>query len=153
MWQGYLSGGYYDEKGNMRREIIVEDAQRVAKELEKVGMTSTSLRRFYNKVMAIKTKMSIEKDFEVVRPMIDKLVPIVSYNVKRKVIPDSFESFIKANVAHARKSHTDFLGFFEHFQCVIAFSKNTDDHRGGGGRSRSSQNYRKSGKNHQFGRK
>ncbi|WP_051775151.1 type III-A CRISPR-associated protein Csm2 [Paenibacillus tyrfis] len=133
MWpERYLVDGYYDEKGQLRREIIVEHAKQVADMLAERGLTSASMRRFYSKVLGVTNKFRTLGNFDMVRPQIDKLEADVAYAVKRGVVPPAFETFIQKNVRLATVSQQGLLGFFQHFQSVVAFSPNTE---GGGQRS------------------
>ncbi|MCP1309507.1 type III-A CRISPR-associated protein Csm2 [Paenibacillus tyrfis] len=138
MWpERYLVDGYYDEKGQLRREIIVEHAKQVADMLAKRKLTSASMRRFYNKLLGIVHKFRMSGEFDRVRPQIDELEMFAAQAVKRKnnPAPMEFELFIQKNVELANKSEKGLLGFFQHFQSVVAFSPNME-----GGNSRESGN-------------
>lgn len=139
----YLKNGYYDEKGNLRREIIVEHAKSIAEHLSNNRMTSASLRRFYGSVVGIKNKYQFTKDFDTLRPMIDQLEPSVEYAHKREVVPKMFVEFINRNVTLARKSASQFLGFSQHFQSIVAYFKDSAEqgpkHFSGGAKPHHSQ--------------
>jgi hypothetical protein len=122
----YLKKGYYDENGNLLREIIVEHAREVANQLSNDGMNSAALRRYYSRLIGIKNKLISTKDFEKVRPKIYELIPRVTYDHSRKIVPYSFRLFIEKNLELACKNDKDFLGFVLHCQSLVCFFKEKD---------------------------
>ncbi|SCW56149.1 Protein of unknown function [Paenibacillus tianmuensis] len=135
MWpERYLEDGYYDKKGYLRREIIVEHAEEVADMLAEKELTSATLHRFYNMVLGIVQKFRTTGEYDRVRPQIDELEKFAAQAMKRKAskpAPVEFKQFIQKNVTLANKSEEGLLGFFQHFQSVVAFFPNTE---GGGPR-------------------
>jgi len=123
----YLLGGYFDEKGNLRREVIVEWPEKVASELSEKGMTETALRRFFMQVKALELKRRSGESFDRLRPKILKLIPQVVYAVSRSTqssgVPGSFKEFVDRNVELAGENKENFKAFAEHFECVVAFFK------------------------------
>lgn len=127
----YLKNGYHDEKGNLLREVIVEHAKSISEQLSSKDMTpvmtSVQLRRFYGLLHRIKNKYLYSKDFDLVRPQIDKLSPQVEYAYKREVVPKLFVDFINKNVEKARQDEKNLLGFFQHYQSVVAYFKDSSE--------------------------
>lgn len=127
----YLSNGYFDEGRYLRKEIIVDDAQKVAAVLTAADMTSAALRRYFGKVRAMQAKYKLNKDFEAAKVDLYSLEPFVAYTVSRKVAPPVFQAFITCNLAVATKDEQHFEAFVKHFQSVVAFFKERDTQRRG----------------------
>lgn len=118
----YLKQGYFDEKGNLRAELIGEQAQYIALELHKADMKSASLRRFFGKVKAAQRKLESKKDFQAILPNVLELEPYVNNAVTREVVPSLFKEFIEANLTLAKENEKAFVkGFAKHFEYVVAF--------------------------------
>lgn len=126
----YLSEGYFDKEGLLRREIIVDDAQAVASVLKRANMTSAALRRFFAKLRAIQEKYKSTNNFEKVKEDLYSFYPLVAYSVSRKVAPIVFQEFMEKNLAQAEKDEKHFRAFIKHFQSVVAFFKD-ENQRGG----------------------
>jgi CRISPR/Cas system CSM-associated protein Csm2 small subunit len=118
----YLNGGYFDDRGNLRPELIVTEARSVAQELDKADMTSTALRRFFGKVRFAQRKLDQHGDFLAIVPDILALEPYVANAVTRGVVPHLFKEFLERNVKLAVADSKSFLqGFVKHFEYVVAF--------------------------------
>lgn len=121
----YLSGGYLDDKGNLKERYIARngDADQIAKELGNVkpAMTNHQLRRFYSHVRAAENKLRMTDNFPSVFIDLKKLEPFVAEAKGKNKIPELFYSFMIRNLeaVKAKKDFTD--GFMEHFQAVVAF--------------------------------
>lgn len=120
--ESYLSDGYFDEKGNLRPELITTQALLVAQAFERAKMTTTALRRFFGKVRFAQRKLDRTGDFSTVIPEILALKPYVANAVTRGVVPGLFKQFIDRNVDMAIVDDKSFLhGFVKHFEYVVAF--------------------------------
>ena len=119
---GYLVGGYFDQKGNMKKEYLVEFADAVAKGLGIAypAMSSSQLRKFYQHTKSAAMKLNYSS-FQSVQGDIIKLLPFTAEAKGKQKVPDIFYRFIKMNLENVR-NEKDFLdGFMEHFQAVVAF--------------------------------
>jgi CRISPR-associated protein Csm2 len=120
----YLANGYFDEKGYLREGLFKEEAKVVANILASLRMTSTSLRAFYNKLIAIENNYkSSNNNFDLIKPTIFAFERDVAYQVSRGVVPEEFRKFINKNAELAKKSIEEFKGFKEHFLSVLAYFK------------------------------
>ncbi|UOF92510.1 type III-A CRISPR-associated protein Csm2 [Fodinisporobacter ferrooxydans] len=121
----YLKNGYYTDSSNkrLRRGIIIEDAKRVAEDLVsgKIKMTSTTLRRFYSKLLSAYEKYKSNNDFEGIVNQIEALIPDAEIAVKREVAPYQFKNFIRENVNLASRNPDNLKGFVRHYQSIICF--------------------------------
>ncbi len=118
---GYLEGGYFDEKGNIKPAVVDTWAEQVVQILGRSGITSHQLRRFFNQLRAIEAKLDTE-DFSAVRSDIYTLKRDAAYAVGRGVIKENFKEFIDRNVELAVQDEASFRkGFIEHFQSVLAY--------------------------------
>ena len=122
--EGYLSNGYFDEKGYLREGLFKDEAKEVAKVLAALRMTPTSLRAFYNKLIAIENKYkSSDNNFDLIKPNIYAFERDVAYQVSRGVVSEEFRKFINKNADLAKKGPKEFKGFKEHFLSVLAYFK------------------------------
>lgn len=121
----YLSGGYLDDKNNLKERYIARngDADQIARELgnAKPAMTNHQLRRFYSHVRAAENKLRMTDNFPSVLIDLKKLDPFVAEAKGKGKIPDLFYTFMIRNLetVKTKKDFTD--GFLEHFQAVVAY--------------------------------
>ncbi len=119
----YLKDGYFND-GYLRKEIFTSEAERVADLLSARGMSSVSLRKFYNKLRGIYSRYNDTKNFEEIKPGLYSLYPNVADAVTRNSnVPEEFRQFINANLKQAEKSPDHLKGFVEHYQSVLAYFK------------------------------
>ncbi len=117
----YLRAGYFDDKGQVRREIIDPLAVDVAKILGNQGMKAHQLRRFFSAARRIEARLRI-KQFEAVKIDIDDLKAQVAYQVGRELVPNEFKQFIDRNAQLAGQDVKNFRqGYLRHFQSVVAY--------------------------------
>lgn len=121
----YLQGGYFNEKGYLRKEIFTTEAERVAGLLSAKGMTSAALRRFYNKVRGIYERYNDTKNFEEAKTGLYSIYPNVADKVSRNNsnVPEEFRRFINTNLNLAERDPDHLKGFVQHFQSVVAYFK------------------------------
>lgn len=121
----YLRGGYYDDNGDMRREAIIKWPMDMVKVFARASppLSSTALRRFYNKVKGLDTKFKYDRDFHRLLPDLYALERDAAYAAARTVVPGVFISFTVKNIDLAIKDEKGFKGFVGHFQCIVAFAK------------------------------
>jgi len=118
----YFQSGYFDEKGNVRPEVLDTTAMEVAKRLGNAGMKSAQMRRFFNKARGIEARLGRDKDFDAIRADILSFKSDVVYQVGRKVVPEEFKQFIDRNIELAVADEKSFKeGFLRHFQSVLAY--------------------------------
>jgi len=132
--EGYLRGGYFDPKGNIKSELISQMADRVARALGEAEVTSNQLKRFFSQIRAIERQME-RTPFDQVRPDILRLKAMVANYVGKGRNPrerdnrEVFKRFIDQNVdlvtigdeEGCRRGFT--RGLVPHFECVVAFYK------------------------------
>jgi len=120
--------GYFDEEGNLREELVVKDADLVARVLANGGITTNQLRRFFNMSRGLEQRLDNKKNFKALVPGIAKLQPFAAALIgkeqnefKRKNL-EVLLDFIDANAKRARESEQAFRnGFLEHFESVVAY--------------------------------
>jgi CRISPR type III-A-associated protein Csm2 len=118
---GYLKDGYFDKDGNLLPQVIQDWPEALAKTFARERLTSTQLRRFFNRVRAIE-----QQDLPFVRLKEDilSIKPIAAASVGREMAPPIFKEFIDKNVELAIASENSFRrGFITHFQSVVAYLK------------------------------
>ena len=122
----YLRDGYFldAEKTKLRPEIIDTWAIDAAKALgnARPPMTSHQLRRFFNKMRGIESKLDRTQDFQMVTADIYTLKRDAADAVARKVVSEEFKRFMERNVELAASDENSFRkGFIQHFQSVLAY--------------------------------
>ncbi len=121
---------YFDEKGNIRVELLETDAYKLAQTFvrpraegrERVNpLTSAQLRRFFGEFRQLEKKVRA-KDFDAVKPLIKMVKSKASYaaNPKNRKIPDEFKNFLIGNVEKINEEK-DFKAFMLHFEAVVGF--------------------------------
>lgn len=121
-----LKNGYYDENGNLRNELIVDEADKLGEILAvKDRLSKSQLRNFFNEVKALDAK--IERDnFDENLPYILMLKAKASYAYKggrNSNIPKSFKEFIETNIdlIEEKRDIETFRGFVNFFETVVAY--------------------------------
>lgn len=118
---GYLQSGYFDKDNNVLPEVIQQWPEHLAQTFNRQGLTSTQVRRFFNRARAIDQQNLL---FERKKEDILNLKPIVAASVGRGNAPPMFKEFIDKNVHLAVMSEESFRrGFLIHFQSVVAYLK------------------------------
>lgn len=120
---GYLRDGYFDSKGNIRREIIIDFPQQMAYLLSSNRMGSAALRRFFTRIKAIERHAEQSPDFDRIKPELYNLQSAVRYSRGRNIVPKEFVQFIDSNVELASQGQEHLKAFIKHFESVIAFFK------------------------------
>jgi CRISPR type III-A-associated protein Csm2 len=123
-----LEQGYFDQKGNLRPALRVEDAQLVANVLANAGVTGGQLRRFFTMARALEQRLDNSADFAVIAPDIARLQPLVAAIIGRTQSDAQrsklgvLREFIDTNARKARDNERAFRkGFLPHFEGVIAY--------------------------------
>jgi CRISPR type III-A-associated protein Csm2 len=123
--EGYLEGGYFDDKGNIHEGLIVNDALAIAQQLEAGGMTRSQLRVFYNEVADIRRLLRRQPAaFNQLKARILKLRAFAHNATTRRTnkAPQMFYDFIVKNAELAAQKPDNFSqGFCEHFECVVLY--------------------------------
>lgn len=119
----YLKRGYFDGKGNLWPELVVEEAQRVARSLNRGGqLKTTQLRRFFRKARGIQRKLDAGQSFAALVAELKALQPLAANSVARGNAPPVFKEFIDRNVPLASRDAKHFVsGFLMHFQSIVCY--------------------------------
>ena len=121
-------GGYFDAEKNLREELIVKDADLVARVLASGGITASQLRRFFNMSRGIEQQLENTGNFKALVPRIAKLQPFAAaligkeQNERKRKELEVLLDFIDVNAQKGRESEKAFRdGFLEHFESVVAY--------------------------------
>jgi CRISPR/Cas system CSM-associated protein Csm2 small subunit len=121
---GYLASGYFDEKGNILPEVIIEWAKDIAQKLDQSRpiMNAAQLRKFFGEVRHIEGQLKSGKSFDSLRGRVLKLDAYASDALKKGNVPQLFKHFIEQNLKWAEKDPKNYLeGFVPHFESVVAY--------------------------------
>lgn len=121
---GYLQKGYFDNKGNILPEVILDWPRDIARNLasSRPQMKTAQLRgRFFAEVRRLETRLESVKDYDAIRSDVLKLSVYAEQGVNKGKVPSIFKQFIDANVKLATKGQKEFKAFVDHFECVVGF--------------------------------
>lgn len=121
--QDYLKNGYFDGKGNLLTELIVEWPKKIALALYDSGhgLKPAQLRKFFAEVRLIEGQIYAGKSYDTVKARIQKLEAYANDAVKKDNAPQLFKEFFEINVKWAAKDEKSFLAFVDHFECIVAY--------------------------------
>lgn len=126
---------YREEDGDIRENLIMIDAVRIAEVFDSVGLSNSQVRMFFREVKALegrlvgKTTEEGKIEFAKIYPFILMLNSKVEYKLNRGHVKEEFKQFINTNIDIIReenktgngvKSFSDFVMFFE---TVVGFFK------------------------------
>ncbi len=122
---------FADNTGAPRKELLDEEAQRVAEKLK--TLPASQLRRFYAEVMALKRRLELDDtlaDGEITAQLA-LLKAKAAYTCKRnEKYPDELVRFFTRHAA-AVGGRRDFLrGFQPHFEAVMAYHRVFEQKKG-----------------------
>jgi CRISPR type III-A-associated protein Csm2 len=120
--------GYFDDKGNLRATLRVEDADTVAQVLAGAGVTAGQLRHFFTMARSLEQRLGVSHNFAGLVPEIASLQPFTALIIGRAQTDQVRErlkvlrEFIDTNAQLARTSEQAFRnGFLPHFESVICY--------------------------------
>ena len=120
---------YMDKDKQELNPIWVDEKAREAAESffsEQGALKSSQLRKFYTNVKSLERQYQAAQGekkiaFARILPMIKLLKAKSEYALKRKVVPESFKTWLWKNV-DCVKDASDFKAFLLHFEAVVGFS-------------------------------
>ena len=123
-------GSFYGVDGFPKREIYIEAAETAARTFERAptsdrkGMTNASIRRLFNMLKQTEQRIQGERDgqqaFGLARTAFYEFTRQVEYQVRRQVVPDVFQEFVKAHLNLSTSSTKEFRGFVEYLTSIMA---------------------------------
>ncbi len=116
----YLIKGYYDQEGNLKKEIFVGVPQKIADIFAGDRLGTKQLRDFHG-VIAMARKKSALKGIAAVRTILYKCQTDTEYQFKRGVVPSSFVQFMKYHLALAERDEKSLEAFFQHFDSIVCY--------------------------------
>ena len=122
----YLKDGYFDQKRNLLPEVIQKWPEERAKALrrEQPKLTSTQLRRFFNRARILERQLKSGKPFDRLKEEILNLKVIAVAAAGRGTAPELFKQIMERNVELAVQSEDAFMrGFLTHMQSLVAYLK------------------------------
>ena len=133
--QGYLEGGYFDDKGNLRTVVVTTWASQIAEVLARArtrkgeGMAGSQLRNFFGSARLIEQRLRSETPFDAVRADIARLVPLAAVTVAMGNAPQVFLDLMERNIQIAQEHPRSFDAFIKHLEaivCYLTYLKPTD---------------------------
>jgi CRISPR-associated protein Csm2 len=120
---GYLEGGYFDESGHIRADLITSTASILAKNfgLGYTRLTNGQLRRFYGHAKTAEKAFHFSSDEKKLVLDIKALESFVAEAKGKDKVPEEFYMFIKKNTDIISDSKDVLKGFLPHFQAIVGF--------------------------------
>jgi CRISPR/Cas system CSM-associated protein Csm2 small subunit len=128
----YLQGGYFDNQGHLRVEVVGNWAKQAAKSLigqnpRQPALKATQLRNFYNKARIIERKLDAGIPYGSLKAEIASFERDAATAVGRGNAPEVFKEIIDKNLSLALADQCSFKhGFLEHFQSILGFHTYVD---------------------------
>ncbi|MBI4333804.1 MAG: type III-A CRISPR-associated protein Csm2 [Chloroflexi bacterium] len=117
-----MQNGYFDGKGNVLTQVIIDWPRDIADKLARAGMKTAQFNRFFEEARRIERKRDKGGDFDKLKPELLKLFPFSDEAVKKGNAPPLFREFIGENLKWAsRDAHAFKAGFMNHFECIALF--------------------------------
>lgn len=113
-----LEKGYFDTNDYLWEDFITTMADNIARTFK--GLKNHQLRRFYGHIKAADNRLRLTGDWNAVNLDVKQLAPFVAEAKGKGKVPESFYTFIDANMKKIN-SRRDFEAFVEHFQAVVAY--------------------------------
>ncbi|MDY6827148.1 MAG: type III-A CRISPR-associated protein Csm2 [Bacillota bacterium] len=118
--QEYLKGGYFDQEGEIKTNLLVDTASRVAKSFGH-GLTTGQLRRFYGHAKTAEKAFNYSQNEKKLINDIKVLDAFVAEAYGKENVPENFYKFININTSSIENSKDIIKGFLPHFQSVVAY--------------------------------
>jgi CRISPR/Cas system CSM-associated protein Csm2 small subunit len=117
-----LLDGYFDNEGNLRREIYMDVPRQLANLFsgDNKPMGTKQLRDFHLKFLRARNR-AFQRGIGEVRPDLYRIVTELNYQVKRGVVPKSFLTFVEHHTKLAEKDEQSLNAFFEHINSVVCY--------------------------------
>ncbi len=119
----YLSGGYFNADGYLKKELLVDHAREIARLIGEGsdGVKSSQLRKFFGHVRAADMRMNYDAPFEAIQSSILELSAFVAEAKSKSKVPEIFKHFIDMNLKNSRDAKSFRQGFVKHFQAVVGY--------------------------------
>ncbi len=121
---GYLANGYFDEKGYILPQVVVNWPKDISQKLDSAypSMNVSQLRKFFTEVRHIEGQLSVGKNFDSLKGRVLKLDAYAADARKKNGVPEIFKQFIEQNLKWAVRTEKDFVsGFVPHFESIVAY--------------------------------
>ena len=119
---GYLQKGYFDEKGNILPEAVIDWPKDIALKLDQNKMQTAQLRKFFSEARHIEGQLKTGKTFDSMRGRILKLDTYAADAQKKGNAPLLFKQYIEQNLKWAARDQKSYLeGFVPHFESVVGY--------------------------------
>lgn len=117
-----LLSDYFDEKGNLTKDVFVETPKRIANILQHDRVSMKSVRSFYNKILQARERTRL-KDFNSAKPVLYELYSEIDDKLNRNVkgFPRSLAVFLRHHLSLAEKNENMLEGFYKHLRAVISY--------------------------------
>jgi len=116
-----FTDSFYGEDGHLRREVLLESAEKAAAAFRSVRMTQTSLRNFFNALKSMQQRLKTDKSLGegFLREQFLRFVSHTEYQAGRLEEIRLFRDFVTSHRELAIKSTKEFNGFLEYLTSIM----------------------------------
>lgn len=118
--QDHLIQEYYDQAGNLKKDIFIGTPQKLADIFAGDRLGTKQLRDVHGVIAKARRKAAL-KGIAVTRPILYKCQSDIEYQLKRGVVPPSFVDFMKHHLAIAEKDEKSLEAFFQHLDSIVCY--------------------------------
>jgi len=117
-----LLDSYYDKDSHLLKAVFIDIPLKLANIFsnDKPPLGTKQLRDFLGLILKARNK-ALFKGIDAARPILYKCQADLEYQLKRKVIPDSFSRFMKHHISLAEKNEKLLDGFYQHLDSVVCY--------------------------------
>lgn len=123
---------YYDQQGELLKEVYIGIPQQLANIFanSKPSLGAKQLRDFHRRILKSRTKSHL-KGITHAKCILYECQRDIEYQLKRRVIPQSFGVFMKYHLALAEADEKSLEGFYQHLDSIVCYFP-VKEKKGGG---------------------
>lgn len=113
--------GYWDNKGNIREDLLTIEAKEVAQSFKNGGVTNSQLRAFFNEIKGLSNRIDGKKEnWGKVYPMVLMIKSKIEYRCSKDRKMEALKHFLMNSVAYIQKENRADKGY-EAFETFVVF--------------------------------
>lgn len=129
--KNFLKDVNFREGGNLRKELITDDAKKIAEYFKDSGLTQSLMRKYYHEIKALEAKIEAtegneDEKYKKNEANIFMLISKVNYDSHRDETREKIKAlkdFIEIMIGEKIKGLQDFKDFVLLFEAVIGFAE------------------------------
>ncbi len=120
-----FTDSFYAEDGHIKREVLLESAEKAAYAFQDAQMTQTSLRQLFNALKSIQQRLRADKSLAegFLRENFLKFVSHVEYQTRRRAVHLIFRDFVNSHRELVISNRREFHGFVDYLTSIMCRMK------------------------------